>query len=282
MAALEEKLQNAERIGTLPKVVVPVHLAGSSCDMATIGALAKRYGFGVLEDASHAIGGQYQGEPVGNCRHSAITVFSFHPVKIITTGEGGMATTNDQELAQRMTELRSHGIVREPERFEHLPAGPWIYEQQQLGFNYRMTDLQAALGLNQLKRLGAIVAERNRQLNCYRELLTDLPLRILDIPKDSDSSVHLSVICLEKANAMQHLTVFNRLRASGIGVQQHYSPIHLQPYYRKLGYGEGMFEHAEVYASRCMSLPLYPGLTDEDQIFVTSNLKRVCYELFMQ
>ena len=160
--ALEQKLQVAERGGTLPKVVVPVHLAGSSCDMAAIGALAQRYGFAVLEDASHAIGGRYQGEPVGNCRHSDITVFSFHPVKIITTGEGGLATTNDEQLAQTMAELRSHGIVREPERFERPPAGPWVYEQQQLGFNYRMTDLQASLGLSQLKRLEQIVAERNR------------------------------------------------------------------------------------------------------------------------
>jgi dTDP-4-amino-4,6-dideoxygalactose transaminase len=161
VAALEAKLEQAERDGTLPKVVVQVHLTGSSCDMAAIGALAERYGFAVLEDASHAIGGRYRGEPVGNCCHSAIMVFSFHPVKIITTCEGGLASTNDPVLAQRMAELRSHGIVREAERFEQPAAGPWVYEQQQLGFNYRITDLQAALGLSQLQRLDEIVAERN-------------------------------------------------------------------------------------------------------------------------
>ena len=181
LAALEQKLQQAEREGTLPKVVVPVHLTGSSCNMAAIGSLAQRYGFAVLEDASHAIGGRYQGEPVGNCRHSAITVFSFHPVKIITTGEGGLATTNDPALAQRMAELRSHGIVRESERFERPAAGPWVYEQQQLGFNYRITDIQAALGLSQLQRLDSIVAERNRQLQRYRELLADLPVQLLRV-----------------------------------------------------------------------------------------------------
>ena len=149
--ALKKKLQEAEREGALPKVVVPVHLTGSSCDMSAISQLAKRYGFSVLEDASHAIGGHYQGEPVGNCRHSAITVFSFHPVKIITTGEGGLATTNDPVLSQRMAELRSHGIVRECERFEQTDTGPWWYEQQQLGFNYRITDIQAALGMSQLQ-----------------------------------------------------------------------------------------------------------------------------------
>ncbi|EAQ70107.1 UDP-4-amino-4/6-dideoxy-N-acetyl-beta-L-altrosamine transaminase [Synechococcus sp. RS9909] len=183
VAALQNKLEQAERTGSLPKVLVPVHFTGSSCDMAAIGALAGRYGFAVLEDASHAIGGRYQGEPVGNCRHSAITVFSFHPVKIITTGEGGLATTNDPLLAQRMAELRSHGIVRESERFERPAAGPWVYEQQQLGFNYRITDIQAALGLSQLQRLDSIVAERNRKPQRYRELLADLPVRLLEVPE---------------------------------------------------------------------------------------------------
>ena len=159
-----------------------MHLAGSSCDMAAIGSLAERYGFSVLEDASHAIGGRYQHEPVGNCSHSDITVFSFHPVKIITTGEGGMATTNDPLLAQRMIELRSHGIVREVERFEQPAAGPWSYEQQHLGFNYRITDIQAALGLSQLQRLDQIVVERNDQLRHYRQLLADLPAQLLDVP----------------------------------------------------------------------------------------------------
>lgn len=272
VAALVAKLEQAERDGTLPKVVVPVHLAGSSCDMAAIGALAQRYGFAVLEDASHAIGGRYKDEPVGNCRHSAITVFSFHPVKIITTGEGGLATTNDSLLAQRMAELRNHGIVREAERFERPAAGPWVYEQQQLGFNYRITDLQAALGLSQLQRLDEIVAERNRQLQRYRELLADLPVRLLEVPEGVLSSVHLAVIRLQQATAEQHRQVFEGLRAAGIGVQLHYSPVHLQPYYRALGFKEGLFPEAEAYATNAISLPLFPGLSTAHQQRVAAAL----------
>ncbi len=272
VAALEQKLQQAEREGTLPKVVVPVHLAGSSCDMAAIGAMAERYGFAVLEDASHAIGGRYQGEPVGNCRHSAITVFSFHPVKIITTGEGGLATTNDPALAQRMEELRSHGIVRDRERFEESAAGPWVYEQQQLGFNYRITDIQAALGLSQLQRLDEIVVERNRQLKRYRELLIDLPVQLLEVPEDVLSSVHLAVIRLQQATAEQHRHIFEGLRSVGIGVQLHYSPVHLQPYYRALDFAEGQFPEAEAYATSAISLPLFPGLSAVDQQRVATRL----------
>ncbi len=272
VAALEKKLQQAERSKRLPKVVVPVHLAGASCDMRAIGALATRYGFTVLEDASHAIGGRFRGEPVGSCRYSAITVFSFHPVKIITTGEGGLATTNDPELARRMTELRSHGIVREVERFERPPAGPWVYEQQQLGFNYRMTDLEAALGLSQLERLEAIVAERNRLLQRYRELLADLPVQLLDVPEDVLSSVHLAVIRLRRATAEQHRKVFEGLRSARIGVQLHYSPVHLQPYYRALGFAEGQFPEAEAYATSAISLPLFPGLNGEEQERVVASL----------
>ena len=279
VAALAAKLEQAERDGTLPKVVVPVHLAGSSCDMAAIGALAERYGFAVLEDASHAIGGRYQGEPVGNCRHSAITVFSFHPVKIITTGEGGLATTNEPLLAQRMAELRSHGIVREPERFEQPPAGPWVYEQQQLGFNYRITDLQAALGLSQLQRLDAIVAERNRQLQRYRELQAGLPVQMLQVPEDVLSSVHLAVIRLQQATADQHRQVFESLRAAGIGVQLHYSPVHLQPYYRVMGFAEGQFPEAEAYAKTAISLPVFPGLGADEQHKVSNVLYRLLSEI---
>lgn len=270
--ALDQKLQQAEGKGTLPKVVVPVHLTGSSSDMVAIGLLAERYGFAVLEDASHAIGGSYQGEPVGNCRYSAITVFSFHPVKIITTGEGGVATTNDSLLAQQMMELRSHGITKDEARFERTAPGPWSYEQQNLGFNYRMTDLQAALGLSQLERLDVIVAERNHQLQRYRELLADLPVKLLEVPKDVLSSVHLAVIRLTHATAKQHRQVFEGLRAAAIGVQLHYSPVHLQPYYRRLGFHEGDFPEAEAYACNAISLPLYPGLHDRDQQRVTRTL----------
>ena len=275
VTALEQKLQQAEREATLPKVVVPVHLTGSSCDMAAIGSLAERYGFAVLEDASHAIGGRYQGEPVGNCRYSAITVFSFHPVKIITTGEGGLATTNDLTLSQRMAELRSHGIVREAERFEQPAAGPWVYEQQHLGFNYRITDIQSALGLSQLQRLDEIVAERNDQLHRYRELLADLPVQLLEVPEDVLSSVHLAVIRLLQATPVQHRKVFEGLRSVGIGAQLHYSPVHLQPYYRALGFAEGQFPEAEAYGSSAISLPLFPELSSADQ-------KRVSTELFEQ
>jgi len=274
VTALQTKLEQAERDGTLPKVVVPVHLTGTSCDMAAIGALAEHYGFAVLEDASHAIGGRYHGEPVGNCRHSAITVFSFHPVKIITTGEGGLATTNDPELARRMAELRSHGIVRDAERFERVAAGPWAYEQQQLGFNYRLTDIQAALGLSQLQRLDEIFTERNCQLQRYRELLADLPLQLLEVPENVLSSVHLAVIRLQQTTPTQHRRVFEGLRAAGIGVQVHYTPVHLQPYYRSMGFTEGQFPQAETYGGSAISLPLYPGLTDQEQQYVANALAK--------
>ena len=273
--SLALKLEKADREGTLPKVIVPVHLAGSSCDMAAIRLLADRYGFKLIEDASHAIGGSYSGQPVGNCRYSDITVFSFHPVKIITTAEGGLAATNDPVLAQHMLELRSHGIVRDSKRFEQPAAGPWVYEQQELGFNYRITDLQAALGLSQLNRLADIVALRNKQLQLYRELIVDLPLRILDIPHDVLSSVHLAVILLQDATPEKHRKVFVGMREAGIGVQLHYSPVHLQPYYRRTGHKEGDFPLAETYATIAMSLPLYPGLLPESQQRVVNSLTQL-------
>jgi len=269
---LERRLKRADAEGRLPKVLVPVHLSGTSCAMEPIAALAHQYGVAVLEDASHAIGGHYQGKPVGNCRYSAITVFSFHPVKIITTAEGGLATTNDSLLAQRMADLRSHGIVRDKERFERPAPGPWVYEQQMLGFNYRMTDLQAALGLSQLQRLEVIVSERQRLLEQYRLLLADLPLRLLEIPQDVSSALHLAVIRLEDPSPAHHRQVFNGLRAAGIGVQLHYTPVHLQPYYRRLGFREGDFPAAEAYASNAISLPLYPGLQDQDLRRVANTL----------
>ena len=271
--ALEKKLAYAEREGTLPKVVVPVHFSGSSCDMAEIGRLAENYGFAVLEDASHAIGGCYRGEPVGNCRYSDITVFSFHPVKIITTGEGGVATTNDPLLARHMAELRSHGIVRDPERFQQQPVvGSWVYEQQQLGFNYRITDIQAALGLSQLERLEEIVTERNRQLERYRQLLLDLPIKLLKIPDNVLSSVHLAVIHLDFSTGKNHRQVFEGLREAGIGVQLHYSPVHLQPYYRNLGFCDGDFPEAEEFSKHIISIPLYYGLNEISQQSVVNEL----------
>ena len=265
MKDLAQKLEKAERIGNLPKIVVPVHLTGASCNMAMISALAKRYGFAVIEDASHAIGGQYQNEPVGNCRHSDITVFSFHPVKIITAGEGGVATTNSDYLAQCMADLRSHGITKDETRFQLPCHGPWSYEQQMLGFNYRMTDIQAALGLSQLERLEDIVAERNHQLKYYEKLLDGMEIELLKIPEGVLSSVHLAVIKLKEVSAAKHQKIFKQLREKKIGVQLHYSPVHLQPYYRNLGFREGQFPAAEAYAKSAMSIPLYPGLTEEEQ-----------------
>ena len=218
----------------------------------------------MLEDASHAIGGLYKGEPVGSCSHSSITVFSFHPVKIITTGEGGIATTNDPYLAQFMSDLRSHGITKDQQRFERRPSGPWSYEQQNLGFNYRMTDIQAALGLSQLQRLDAIVLERNRLLEVYRELLSDLPFQLLEVPQNVLSSFHLAVIRLADQRPEHHLALFKGLRAAGIGVQLHYAPVHLQPYYRRLGFQEGDFQEAEAYSTNAISLPLFFGLQGVD------------------
>lgn len=265
VADLEHKLEQASSSCTLPKVLVPVHLCGTSCDMASISALARRHGVAVLEDASHAIGGHYKGEPVGNCRYSDISVFSFHPVKIITTAEGGLATTNDFHLAQRMADLRCHGINKDEARFERPAPGPWSYEQQDLGFNYRLTDLQAALGLSQLQRLEAIVAERHRLLEVYRERITPLPARLLEIPPTVHSALHLAVIRLHNNDPEYHRSVFEGLRAAGIGVQLHYSPVHLQPYYRRLGFAEGDFPQAEAYARNAISLPLYPGLQEQEQ-----------------
>jgi len=273
--ALNAKLHHAELMGCLPKVLVPVHLTGASCDMSTIAELAKRYGFAVLEDASHAIGSSYRGEPVGNCRYSNICVFSFHPVKIITTGEGGLATTNDPKLASRMYDLRSHGITKEAERFMRPSPGPWSYEQQELGFNYRLTDLQAALGLSQLKRLEVMVAERQRLFEEYHRLLSRLPVRLLNIPAGVTSAQHLAVIRLLDTNPDKHLWVFDGLRAAGIGVQLHYSPVHLQPYYRRLGFAEGDFPEAEAYGINAISLPLYPGLQSDQQQRVVNVLMQL-------
>ena len=275
ISALESKLVQSELQGTLPKIVVVVHLAGTSCDMAAIASLADRYGFSVLEDASHALGGRYQGEMVGSCRYSAITVFSFHPVKIITTGEGGLATSNDSALVQRMKELRSHGIVRDVERFEQPLVGPWMYEQQQLGFNYRISDIQAALGLSQLQRLDEIIIERNCQFQQYQVLFADLPVQLLTVPPDVHSSIHLAVIRLQYGFVNKHRQVFEGLRAAGIGVQLHYTPIHLQPYYRALGFNEGLFPDAEYYAKCAISLPLFPGLTVSEQEKVRFTLSQL-------
>ena len=269
---LRKKLLKARHANKLPKIVIPVHLCGTSTNMRDISQLAKEFGFKIIEDASHAIGGKYDGQSVGSNKHSDVTVFSFHPVKIITTAEGGLATTNDSKLAKRMAELRSHGITKNPEDFEGIDCGPWHYEQQDLGFNYRMTDLQAALGISQLKRLDRIVEERNRLLEIYKSKLDINHLQLLKIPDDVWSSLHLAVVLLNKDNQKYHRKIFEGLRDAGIGVQLHYEPVHLQPYYKKLGFNPGNFPNAETYARKAISLPLYPGLKPEEQEYVIHTL----------
>ena len=259
--ALAAKLAAAERDGTLPKVIVPVHFAGQSADMAAIGALARQYGARVIEDASHAIGASYRNRPVGDCAHSDIAVFSFHPVKIITTAEGGLATTNDPGLASRRQLFRSHGVTREPGlmQAETVPGG-WYYEQVALGYNYRMTDMQAALGMSQLTRLEVFIARRHALARRYDMLLADLPVTLPVQSPDSHSALHLYPVQVDHRDR-----VFPELRAAGIGVNVHYIPVHTQPFWQARGFGWGDFPVAEHYYRRAISLPLYSGLTEADQ-----------------
>jgi UDP-4-amino-4,6-dideoxy-N-acetyl-beta-L-altrosamine transaminase len=274
VSALEEKLAAAQRRGTLPKVVIPVHFAGQSCDMAGIRGLAQRFGFHVVEDASHAIGGEYHGAPVGNCAYSDIAIFSFHPVKIITTAEGGMAMTNDSGLAQRMQRLRTHGITRAPAEMQQSDPEPWYYEQVELGFNYRMTDVQAALGLSQHARIDEFVRERTRIAARYDELLRDLPLQRPYQDPNARSAYHLYPIKTQIGRgAVSRRVLFDRLRAKGIGVNVHYIPVHLQPYYRERGFAHGYCQNAEAYYADALSLPLYYGLNDEQQDHVVAALR---------
>lgn len=272
--ALAAKLEQAEREGRLPKVVVPVHLCGQPCDMEAIHRLAQQYGFRIIEDASHAVGGRYQDQPIGNSRYSDITIFSFHPVKIITSAEGGMAMTNDAVLAERMGLLRSHGITREPAAMTHAPDGPWYYQQVELGFNYRMTELQAALGRSQLQRLEQYVAARHQRAAVYDAALASLPVTRPWQHPDSYSGYHLYVIRLPGASLAHRRQVFESLRAAGIGVNVHYIPVHTQPYYQALGFALGDFPEAERYYAEAISLPLYPLLTDDQQQHVVRALEQ--------
>lgn len=273
---LSEKLQEAERLGTLPKVVVPVHLCGQPCNMESIYKLSRKYGFKILEDASHAIGGRYQDQPIGDCQYSDITVFSFHPVKIITTAEGGMAMTNSAELADRMGLLRSHGITRDPESMTHESDGPWYYQQIDLGFNYRMTEMQAALGISQMARLDDYVAKRHQIADEYDAAFLGLPiLRPWQHP-DGYSGRHLYVIRLDlERNKLTHRRAFERLRECGVGVNLHYIPIHMQPYYQRMGFKLGDYPEAERYYAEAISLPLYPGLTSVDRQKVIQAVEEV-------
>ena len=274
---LARRLEQAKQAGALPKVVIPVHLCGQPCDMAAIHALGREYGFRIVEDASHAIGGRYRGAPIGDCRYSDIAVFSFHPVKVITSAEGGMATTNDPELAKRMQLLRTHGITREPGDMTRAPDGPWYYEQVALGFNYRMTDVQAALGLSQMARVDAYVAARNWLAARYDALLARLPVVAPWQHPDGVSARHLYVVRLKlKEIRTSQREVFESMRRAGIGVNLHYIPVYRQPYYAGLGAnGDGCAE-AERYYAEAITLPLYPALTESQQDQVVAALREAC------
>ena len=273
---LAKKLEIAKVAGTLPKVVVPVALCGQSCDLAAIRKLADIYGFAILEDASHAVGGTYEGKPIGDGRYADITVFSFHPVKIITTAEGGMALTNSAELAVRMDLYRSHGITRDPALMTHSPEGPWYYQQVALGYNYRMTELQAALGLSQLERLDTYVAKRGAFAARYDRLLDGLPLRCPQQHSNTGSAWHLYVINLDLPQINKtHKEVFEALRATGVGVNLHYIPVHMQPFYRDRGFNPGDFPAAEAYYAQAISLPVYPTMTEADQDYIVQALRDI-------
>lgn len=270
--SLELKLNTAKEAGCLPKVVIPVHMAGQSPDMARIHELCAAEGIRIVEDASHSIGATYKERPVGACRYSDITVFSFHPVKIITTAEGGVATTNDPHLAKQMGLLRSHGVTRDEELMDAPSHGPWYYQQVSLGWNYRITDMQAALGLSQLSRLNGFVDERNRLAKRYDDLLADLPVVRPGRTKAARSSFHLYIVRLPEPNPVRHRQVFEALRTGGVGVNLHYIPVHLQPYYSAQGFALGDFPHSEDYYQRAISLPLHPNLSEAQQDEVVRTL----------
>lgn len=264
--SLANKLAAAKQTGTLPKIVIPVHLAGQSCDMASIGELAAAYGFRVIEDASHAVGAEYLDRPVGDCRYSDITVFSYHPVKIVTTAEGGLATTNEPALAAAMGLFRSHGITRDEASMRGCSEGGWYYQQLELGFNYRLTELQAALGISQFARLERFVARRRDLARRYDTKLAGLPITLPHQRQDTSSSWHLYIIrCDEARTGRSRRDIFDGLRRRGIGVNVHYIPVYLQPYYRELGFEPGLCPQAERYYEEAISIPLYAGMSDEDQ-----------------
>ena len=274
--ALAEKLYEAKKTDTLPKVVIPVHMSGQSCDMASIHELSQQYGFDIIEDASHALGGRYKDEPIGNGRYSSMSVFSFHPVKMITSGEGGMVVTNDSKLLKNLRLLRSHGITSNSEDMHsRAPEQIWNYQQIGLGFNYRMTDIQAALGLSQLKRLDEFVTKRQNIAKRYDQLLMDLPVITPWQHKDSYSSYHLYLIQLEFKDKNAQHRVFDALRKDGVLVNLHYIPVYLQPYYEQLGFKEGHCPEAEKYYKCVITIPIYPRLLGEEQDQVVESIKKV-------
>lgn len=274
---LSNKLIHAKENGLpLPKVVIPVHLCGQPCEMQEIHRLSLEYGFAIIEDASHAIGGRYQGLPIGSCKYSNITVFSFHPVKIVTTAEGGAATTNNAKLAEKMALLRSHGITRDAELMTESAHGDWYYQQIELGYNYRMTEMQAALGVSQMTRLADFVAKRNALAERYDELLSDLPLTLPKQIEASYSGRHLYVIRLKLDDiTLTHSDIFTALREAGIGVNLHYIPVHLQPYYQDLGFSQGQFPVAETYYSEAISIPLYHHMSESQLQQVVDSITKI-------
>jgi UDP-4-amino-4,6-dideoxy-N-acetyl-beta-L-altrosamine transaminase len=276
VSALEKKLITAKRTGKLPKVLIPVHFSGQSCEMAPLADMARRFGFSIIEDASHAIGGRYRETAIGSCSFSDMTVFSFHPVKIITTGEGGMIVTNRRDLYEKLVRLRSHGITRDPGLMHGESHGPWYYQQIELGFNYRMTDIQAALGTSQMSQLEKFIERRHALAGRYNDGLQDLPLTLPWQHQDAYSSWHLYVVRL-KFDLMHrtHAQIFAKLRAAGIQVNLHYIPVHTQPYYLNQGFAWGDFPQAEQYYREAISLPMYYGLTEEQQNYIIDTLQKV-------
>lgn len=273
---LAKKLEAAPKSGKLPKVIVPVHFSGQSCDMRPIRALAKQYGSTVIEDASHATGGRYEDTKVGSCTYSDMTVFSFHPVKIVTTAEGGMVLTNNRDLYEKLIRLRSHGITRNPEYMQGKSEGPWYYQQVELGFNYRMSEIHAALGISQMQRIDEFVARRTELAERYMHLLADLPLVLPHQQENTKSAWHLYVIKLKSGICRKtRRQVFEELRANGIGVNVHYIPVHTQPYYQRMGFKRGDFPNAEAYYEQAITLPLFYALTNEEQDYVVATLKKV-------
>ena len=271
--ALERKLSTAKKEKCLPKIVIPVHLAGQSCDMESINSLSKEYGFKIIEDASHAIGGKYLDQPIGSCNFSDVAVFSFHPVKIITSAEGGIATTRNTEIAEKMLMLRTHGIIRNENQMTRESDGDWYYEQLDLGYNFRMNDLQAALGISQFNKLEKIVSRRHYLAERYDNLLSDFPIKLPFQNPNSFSSYHLYPILLNDVN--KHKRVFSKLRAKGIGVNLHYIPIYRHPYYKKDKQFYNSFPMAEMYYSRAITIPLYPALSEHDQDFVIESIAKL-------
>jgi dTDP-4-amino-4,6-dideoxygalactose transaminase len=273
--SLSAKLEQASKSGKLPKVVIPVHLTGQPCEMKEIYELSKKYKFKIIEDASHAIGARYKNTKIGDCKYSDIAVFSFHPVKIITTGEGGMATTNDIKIAEKLSLYRTHGITKDESAMQNIPDGPWYYEQIKLGFNYRMTDIQAALGISQMNRLDSFIQKRYQIFDRYNEYFKDLSL--IKTPwqnKDSRSSLHLYVIRVDNSKSkVDHNALFNYLRNNNIGVNIHYIPIYRHPFYSKLGFNFSDFPESEKYYSEAISIPIYPDLEEESQEFVYKLIK---------